>query len=46
MGGAESIIAREVVKGDKTLTLRGKNGIPEWSRGKARRPGPATTDKP
>jgi hypothetical protein len=31
MGGAESLIAREVVKGGQTLTLRDKSGKPEWS---------------
>jgi len=29
--GKEYVIAREVVKGGKTLTLRDKNGIPEWA---------------
>ncbi|MGB8493234.1 MAG: hypothetical protein WCE53_02425 [Candidatus Acidiferrum sp.] len=28
------IIAREIKKGDKTLTLRDEKGIPEWSRGR------------
>ncbi len=31
MGGNEYLIAREVVKDGKTLTLRDKNGKPEWS---------------
>jgi hypothetical protein len=35
MGGTESLIAREVVKGGKTLTLRDKNGVPAWSGGRA-----------
>ncbi len=30
------IIAREVKKGDRTLTLRDKQGIPKWSRGRNR----------
>jgi hypothetical protein len=32
-GGSEALIAREVKKGDKTLTLRDAQGIPKWSRG-------------
>ena len=32
--GADSLIAREIKKGDKTLTLRDKKGIPEWSMGR------------
>ncbi|HYM11388.1 MAG TPA: hypothetical protein VEU62_11685 [Bryobacterales bacterium] len=35
--GADALIAREVKKGDKTLTLRDKNGVPEWA-GTGRRP--------
>jgi len=31
MGGTEYIVAREVVKDGKTLTLRDKNGVPEWA---------------
>ena len=31
MGGTDYLIAREVVKGGKTLTLRDKAGMPEWS---------------
>jgi len=31
LSGKEYIIAREVVKDGKTLTLRDKNGIPEWA---------------
>jgi len=30
-GSSEAIIAREIKKGDKTLTLRNEQGIPEWS---------------
>jgi hypothetical protein len=36
---AESLIAREVVKDDKTLTLRDKSGKPEWSGGMVHRRG-------
>ena len=35
MAGTEYLIAREVVKDGKTLTLRDKAGRPEWSGGKA-----------
>jgi len=35
MHGTESLIAREVVKGGKTMTLRDKTGKPEWSGGGA-----------
>lgn len=42
MGGTEYIIAREVVKDGKTLTLRNKSGVPEWS---GMRMGPAPTAK-
>ncbi len=31
MGGGEFVIAREVVKDGKTLTLRDKTGRPEWA---------------
>ncbi len=31
LSGKEYVIAREVVKDGKTLTLRDKNGIPEWA---------------
>lgn len=31
--GAEAILAREVKKGDKTLTLRNAKGMPRWGRG-------------
>lgn len=38
MGGMEFFIAREVVKDGKTLTLRDKDGRPEWTgRGAGRR---------
>jgi len=33
--GEEAIIAREIIKGDKTLVLRDENGIPMW-RGQRR----------
>ena len=36
MGGTEVVIGREVTKGDKTLTLRDKNGRPKWSGGMMR----------
>jgi DNA/RNA endonuclease YhcR with UshA esterase domain len=29
--GADAVIAREIKKGDKTLTLRNAQGIPAWS---------------
>ncbi len=32
-GDAEFLIAREVKKGDKTVTLRDSSGVPVWSRG-------------
>jgi DNA/RNA endonuclease YhcR with UshA esterase domain len=32
--GADALIAREVKKGDKTLTLRDPRGIPLWSGGR------------
>jgi DNA/RNA endonuclease YhcR with UshA esterase domain len=35
-GGADAVLAREVKKGDKTLTLRNAAGIPQWSRGRGR----------
>lgn len=31
--GTEAIIAREIKKDGKTLTLRNENGVPKWSRG-------------
>jgi hypothetical protein len=33
MGGSEHIVARQVVKDGKTLTLRDKTGTPEWAGG-------------
>lgn len=33
-GGSETIIAREIKKGDKVLTLRNEKGVPEWSMGR------------
>ncbi len=33
MGGGEYLIAREVIKDGKTLTLRDKAGKPQWSGG-------------
>lgn len=32
--GSDAVIAREIKKGDKTLTLRDDKGIPEWSKGR------------
>jgi hypothetical protein len=32
--GAEVLIAREVKKGEKTVTLRNAQGVPAWSRGR------------
>jgi hypothetical protein len=32
--GADAVIAREVKKGGKSLTLRNPQGIPAWSRGR------------
>jgi hypothetical protein len=34
IGETEALIAREINKGDKTLTLRNAQGIPVWSRGR------------
>lgn len=34
--GTDAILAREVKKADKTLTLRNSQGIPEWSGGRRR----------
>jgi hypothetical protein len=34
LGGAETIIAREIKKDGKTLTLRDSQGIPKWSGGR------------
>lgn len=33
-GDSDVIIAREVKKGDSVLTLRDRQGIPKWSRGR------------
>jgi hypothetical protein len=35
--GADAIIAREIKKDGKTLTLRNAQGVPEWSRGRGSR---------
>ena len=35
LSGTDAIIAKELKKGDKVLTLRDANGIPKWSRGAA-----------
>ena len=40
MGGSEYVVARQVVKDGKTLTLRDKAGIPEWAGKGAGRKGP------
>lgn len=32
--GNDVIVAREIKKGDMVLTLRNKQGIPAWSRGR------------
>lgn len=32
--GADAIVAREIKKDDKVLTLRDRQGIPSWSRGR------------
>lgn len=37
MGGSDALIAREIKKDDKTLTLRNAQGIPQWS-GRRRQP--------
>jgi hypothetical protein len=34
IGAADALLAREVKKGDKTLTLRNAQGIPAWSGGR------------
>lgn len=34
--GKDALIAREIKKGDKTITLRNAQGIPTWSRGRNR----------
>lgn len=40
MGGTEYVIARELVKDGKTLTLRDKAGTPAWAGSGMGRPGP------
>jgi hypothetical protein len=35
-GGKDALLAREIKKGEKTVTLRDSRGIPEWSRGHRR----------
>ena len=40
MGGSEYVVAREVVKDGKTLTLRDKAGTPEWAGKGIGRAGP------
>jgi DNA/RNA endonuclease YhcR with UshA esterase domain len=35
-GTSDAIIAREIKKGDKVLTLRNEKGVPEWSMGRQR----------
>jgi DNA/RNA endonuclease YhcR with UshA esterase domain len=34
--GKDALLAREIKKGEQTLTLRDSKGIPEWSRGRRR----------
>jgi hypothetical protein len=34
IGAADALLAREVKKGDKTLTLRNAQGVPVWSGGR------------
>ena len=34
--GEDVLLAREVKKGDKVLTLRNKQGVPEWSGGRGK----------
>ncbi len=34
MDGADALLAREVKKGGKTLTLRNAQGVPAWSGGR------------
>jgi hypothetical protein len=36
IGAADALLAREVKKGDKTLTLRNAQGVPAWSGGRRR----------
>lgn len=46
MGAMEFIIAREVVKNGKTLTLRDDKGNPKWSPGMRGMPGRGAASKP
>ncbi len=41
MGGTDYVIAREVIKDGKTLTLRDKNGVPQWAGMRMGRGAPA-----
>jgi hypothetical protein len=34
--GVDALLAREIKKGDKSLTLRNAQGIPQWSAGRRR----------
>jgi DNA/RNA endonuclease YhcR with UshA esterase domain len=36
VGGSDAIVAREIRKDGKVLTLRDRQGIPKWSRGPRR----------
>ncbi len=36
IGAADALIARQVTKDGKTLTLRDAQGVPQWSRGRRR----------
>jgi hypothetical protein len=36
IGATDALLAREVKKGDKTLTLRNAQGVPMWSGGRRR----------
>jgi hypothetical protein len=38
LGGVDSLLAREITRGDKTLILRDARGIPAWSGGRRRAP--------
>ena len=46
MGGMAHVIAREVVKDGKTLTLRDKTGTPQWAGGGMGRGRAATRQNP
>lgn len=37
IGGKEAVIARTIGKNGKSLTLRDRNGVPEWQRGRRTR---------